>query len=70
MANITCEHLIISQEPRRRGGLARLVQRLAEWRRRSRERADLAHFDMRALRDIGLTPADAAREINKPFWQA
>jgi uncharacterized protein YjiS (DUF1127 family) len=67
MANITCEHLIISQPTSR---WARFAERLAEWRRRSRERAALARLDMRDLRDIGLTPADAAREINKPFWRA
>ena len=66
MANIAYEPLII---PHRAAGLSRLVQRLALWRRRSRERAQLARFDNRGLRDIGLTPAEAAYEINKPFWR-
>jgi uncharacterized protein YjiS (DUF1127 family) len=67
MANITCESLINSQGPSR---WSRLVEGLVQWRRRSRERASLARFDVRALRDIGLTPAEAAHEINKPFWRA
>jgi uncharacterized protein YjiS (DUF1127 family) len=67
MANITWDSLIISQGS---GRWSRFAARLAQWRRRSRERAALARLDLRALRDIGLTPADAAREINKPFWRA
>jgi uncharacterized protein YjiS (DUF1127 family) len=67
MANTTWESLIISQGAGRR---SRLVGRLAQWRRRSRGRAALARFDAQALRDIGLTPAEAALEISKPFWRA
>lgn len=66
MANITYDSLIISQGS---GLLARLRYRLAQWRRRSRERRELARFDIRDLRDIGLTSAEAAYEINKPFWR-
>ena len=39
------------------------------WRQRARDRALLARFDSRMLRDIGLTPADVMREINRPFWR-
>jgi uncharacterized protein YjiS (DUF1127 family) len=39
------------------------------WRQRTRDRALLARFDSRMLRDIGLTPADVMREINRPFWR-
>jgi uncharacterized protein YjiS (DUF1127 family) len=67
MANITWEPLIISHHS---GRWARLVERVAEWRRRSEGRAALARFDARALRDIGLTPSEAVSEINKPFWRA
>ena len=42
---------------------------LHEWRRRRRGRAELARLDERMLRDIGITPADAWGEINKPFWR-
>jgi uncharacterized protein YjiS (DUF1127 family) len=40
-----------------------------QWARRRRERAELARLDDRMLRDIGVTPGDAWREINKPFWR-
>jgi uncharacterized protein YjiS (DUF1127 family) len=42
---------------------------LREWRRRSRERAELASLDARTLADIGLTPSDAEFLANKPFWK-
>jgi len=42
---------------------------LHAWRRRSRERAQLAALDDRSLADIGLTRGDAEFLINKPFWR-
>ena len=42
---------------------------MRQWARRRRERAELARLDDRMLRDIGVTPGDAWREINKPFWR-
>jgi uncharacterized protein YjiS (DUF1127 family) len=46
-----------------------VVATLREWRRRSRERAELAALDDRTLADIGLTRADADFLANKPFWR-
>ncbi len=43
---------------------------LAAWWRRRRDRAELAQFGDRDLRDIGVTPAEAQRECAKPFWRA
>ncbi|HLH50858.1 MAG TPA: DUF1127 domain-containing protein [Roseiarcus sp.] len=40
------------------------------WRRRAQERRALCAMDLRELRDIGLTPIDARREAEKPFWRA
>ena len=40
------------------------------WQRRYLERQALAAFDEHRLADIGLTRADLAREIAKPFWRA
>jgi uncharacterized protein YjiS (DUF1127 family) len=40
-----------------------------EWCRRQNGRLELARFDERMLRDIGLTRIDAEYEINKPFWR-
>lgn len=37
--------------------------------RRARERRQLARLDARLLRDIGVTPCEAEREINKPIWR-
>ena len=37
---------------------------------RSRERQFLASMDARMLRDIGVTPYEAAEEARKPFWRA
>jgi uncharacterized protein YjiS (DUF1127 family) len=67
MTDIDCGSLIISQE---RDWLSRSLATLARWRQRSRERAELARFDERSLRDIGVSPADAYFEVNKPFWRA
>lgn len=47
----------------------RLVARLLLWRRRVCERALIAAFDDRTLRDIGLTRLDVEREYRKPFWR-
>jgi uncharacterized protein YjiS (DUF1127 family) len=56
--------------PRRLGGfLSGLRVALREWRRRRNGRLELARFDERMLRDIGLTRADAEYEMNKPFWR-
>jgi uncharacterized protein YjiS (DUF1127 family) len=40
------------------------------WRNRIRGRRELAALDARMRRDIGASPSDIAREINKPFWRA
>ena len=45
------------------------VATLREWRRRNRERGELAQLDDRMLKDIGLTRADAEFLSNKPFWR-
>jgi uncharacterized protein YjiS (DUF1127 family) len=45
------------------------VATLREWRRRNRERGQLAALDDRMLRDIGLTRTDAEFLSNKPFWR-
>jgi uncharacterized protein YjiS (DUF1127 family) len=42
---------------------------LRQWRERARERTALAGLNERELRDIGIAPHDARREIEKPFWR-
>src|SRR5215470_18006902 len=59
------------QAPQRRlsGFLSGMRATLREWRWRKNGRLELARLDARMLRDIGLTRAEAEREINKPFWR-
>ncbi len=40
------------------------------WQRRIIERQHLQSLDHRMLSDRGLTRADVAAEVRKPFWQA
>jgi uncharacterized protein YjiS (DUF1127 family) len=49
-----------------RGG----VRLLGTWRRRARERRELAGLDYRLRRDVGVGPSEVARECAKPFWRA
>ena len=42
---------------------------VASWIERARQRDALAGLDDHALRDIGITRAEAARECGKPFWR-
>ena len=41
---------------------------LLVWQERANQRQALASLDDRMLKDIGLTRAEAQREIAKPFW--
>jgi uncharacterized protein YjiS (DUF1127 family) len=56
-----------------RSGLARISAQVMTtirlWRDRAQSRRDLASCDPRLLRDIGVSPIDAGREIGKPFWR-
>lgn len=49
--------------------IAALAQTLATWRRRARERRELATLDARTIHDIGLVPSTVLFEANKPFWR-
>jgi uncharacterized protein YjiS (DUF1127 family) len=55
-------------------GLADLVfaglAQIRVWAKRARARRELARLDPRMLRDIAVTPSEAARECGKPFWRA
>jgi len=54
----------------RRSPLAALGRLLLLWQGRANSRARLAMADDRDLRDMGLTRAQAAQEVAKPFWRA
>jgi uncharacterized protein YjiS (DUF1127 family) len=67
MAFITYPSLTNSQPSLR---LARLIGVLRQWRRRSRERAQLARLSERDLHDLGLSRGAIYAELQKPFWRA
>ncbi len=46
----------------------RLMATLRLWVRRMSERRALGDLDDRLLRDCGIRPDQARREIEKPFW--
>ena len=48
----------------------RLWATLALWRKRVRERRELASLPTYLLKDIGVTRAEADAELAKPFWRA
>jgi uncharacterized protein YjiS (DUF1127 family) len=47
----------------------RLAAVLKLWRERNAARRHLAAMDARSLRDAGISPAAAAYESGKSFWQ-
>ena len=49
--------------------LAAASHLVAVWRRRARERREMARLDHRALRDLGLSASQVRYEANKPFWR-
>jgi uncharacterized protein YjiS (DUF1127 family) len=52
-----------------RSALLRLSNAASTWRARAMSRDDLAQLNDDALKDIGLSRADAYRESSKPFWR-
>lgn len=54
----------------RRSLRSRLAMTLKIWRDRVSVRRHLAAMDARSLRDAGISPAAAAYESGKSFWQA
>ena len=57
----------VSSPPSRRH---RLAMTLKIWRERIAARRNLAAMDALSLRDAGISPAAAAYESGKSFWQA
>ena len=52
-----------------RGSIFAMVwAQLVTWQRNRRSRIELSRISPRELRDIGLSPAEAETECNKPFW--
>jgi uncharacterized protein YjiS (DUF1127 family) len=61
--------LYVSAATPKDGLLRRLALTWAVWRARSEMRRCLADMDARSLRDAGISPAAAAYESGKPFWE-
>jgi uncharacterized protein YjiS (DUF1127 family) len=71
MARPVAWHRLPSPPPAESGGVLRsIIDLIRLWRRRVRERRELAQLDYRTLRDVGITPAEVEHECNKPFWRA
>jgi uncharacterized protein YjiS (DUF1127 family) len=41
---------------------------IAEWRKRARQRDELANLDDWMRRDLGVSEADVWNEVRRPFW--
>jgi uncharacterized protein YjiS (DUF1127 family) len=65
MSRIALPHVALGPAP----GFARWREGLQVWRRRDRERSELARMTESELHDIGVTSAERWAEINKPFWR-
>ena len=46
------------------------AETVALWHQRVRQRRQLVALEDRLCRDIGVSPLDAYRESQKPFWRA
>lgn len=57
-----------SRQPERLGWMRMLWQRVARWQELVHERALIARLSDEALKDLGLSRADVARETGRPFW--
>lgn len=72
MATATCHpatHAAV-HAPRALSHMAATVgDTLKLWRRRMRERAELAHWEDRDMRDAGVSRAAVQLEMAKPFWR-
>ncbi|MFI5001521.1 MAG: DUF1127 domain-containing protein [Reyranellales bacterium] len=51
------------------GTFTALNQIFSTWRKRARERRELATLDYRTVHDLGLSPSEIQFEANKPFWR-
>lgn len=49
--------------------LTRVADTIALWRRRARDRAELAHLTERDLRDARISQTTLRDELAKPFWR-
>jgi uncharacterized protein YjiS (DUF1127 family) len=67
-AAVPCRPVVASRA-RWRVILSLIVATLREWRRRRVARRELANFDERTLRDIGVDPSIVDYEMRQSFWR-
>jgi uncharacterized protein YjiS (DUF1127 family) len=63
---IALPHFAFEMSPPR---LAHCRSELQSWRRRARERGELARMSDGELHDIGVSSVERWSEINKPCWR-
>ncbi len=51
------------------GSILMAIRTLSVWVQRYRERKQLLELSDEILADIGMTRADAYKELDKPFWR-
>lgn len=65
--------IALPRKARRTGAAIARLRRFGRWclrcHARAAQRAHLAELDERMLEDVGITPAQAARESAKPWWR-
>jgi uncharacterized protein YjiS (DUF1127 family) len=66
MLRIVLPHIALGRSS---SGFAGWRGALHLWRRRERERTELARMTEAELHDIGVTSAERWAEINKPCWR-
>ena len=52
------------------GVFSQLAETFHVWRERYAMRSELSKWSERDLHDIGVSSADVAYELDKPFWRA
>jgi uncharacterized protein YjiS (DUF1127 family) len=62
------DQFVTTASPKRTLG-QRIAFMWALWRQRTEIRRRLAELDARSLRELGISPAAAAYESGKAFWQ-
>lgn len=60
--------LLVKAVPDAASTLHRVVRQVLRWWQLARQRRRLAALDECALKDLGLSRADAIQESERPFW--
>ena len=69
IAMVAISELGLTDRQRASYFLARLWATLRHWRRRARQRAQLAQMAVHELHDLGLSHSSIYAELQKPFWR-